>query len=294
MLANQQQPATCHWCDRDLLPFGHNGSRGASWDHIIPKSQGGRTTVLCCRACNGIKSNMLPAEWASYRENNPGWWVLYGTKRHFLEVPKMIDPIKQRDGVSRAKATCDFCETFEEVPCAYEGNSPNEGQIRQRLTNQGWSYVKNKLRCPACEEKRKVVPMKSFQELEAPMEVRQPTKAERREITMMLHEVYDTEQERYRQGDTDDSVAEVLGVMPGWVSEIREDLFGPDGGNDEIEALMAEMTEFRAEATALLSAATKANDAVVKSLEQAKDFQTRLAKIKKAVGPRNLAKAGVA
>lgn len=205
----------------------------------------------------------------------------------------MIEATKQIEGVSRAKVSCDDCAHSELVPCAYEGAKPNEGQVRSRMTNNGWSFVKNKLRCPDCEAKRKVVPMKSFDELESPIEVRQATKAERREIMMMLTDVYDTDQERYRQGDTDDSVAEVLGVMPGWVAEIREDLFGPDGGNEDIEALEAQIAGFRADATKLLDAATKANQAVVKSLEQAKDFQSQLSKIKKAVGPRNLQKANI-
>ena len=30
-------------------------------------------------------------------------------------------------------------------------------------------------------------------------------------------------------------------VMPGWVAEIREEFFGPDGGNGEMDALLAEM-----------------------------------------------------
>ena len=135
--------------------------------------------------------------------------------------------------------------------------------------------------------------MKSFGEMEPPMEVREPTRSESREIMLLLAEVYDTDAERYRNGDTDDSVAEVLCVMPGWVSKLREDYFGPDGGNEDIEKLMAQLQEFREEATALLSAATKANEAVVKSLEQAKDFQTQLSKIKKSIGPRNVKKAGI-
>lgn len=205
----------------------------------------------------------------------------------------MIEALPHTKGVSLARAGCDLCAAHEDLHCSFEGGRPNEGQVRTRLLNQGWSYVKNKLRCPECEAKRKVVPMKSFSDMDAPKEVREPTKAERREITLLLSDVYDTEQERYRQGDTDDSVAEVLGVMPGWVSEIREDLFGPDGGNENIEKLEKELAEFRSEATRLLSEATKANQAVVRSLEQAKSFQSQLAQIKKAVGPRNLKKAGV-
>lgn len=214
----------------------------------------------------------------------------------------MIEGKSPSGGAPSATAHCDMagCDVTEIVACAYQRGPrsgqavPDAGQVHKKLSNQGWSFIKNKLRCPDCEAARKVVPMKSFEELEMPKDLREPTKTERREIMLMLSEVYDTDQERYRQGDTDDSVAEVLNVMPGWVSEIREDLFGPDGGNEDIESLELKIAEFRAEATKLLDEATKANQAVVRTLEQAKDFQSQLDKIKKAIGPRNVKKAGVA
>lgn len=39
-----------------------------TWDHVIPLSRGGRNEpdnlVLCCRACNEMKGDRTPAEWA--------------------------------------------------------------------------------------------------------------------------------------------------------------------------------------------------------------------------------------
>ncbi len=53
----------------------------------------------------------------------------------------------------------------------------------------------------------------------------------------MLVITYDGDAKRYKGTDTDKTIADALGngVMPGWVAEIREQNFGPAGGNEEIE-----------------------------------------------------------
>lgn len=43
-------------------------------DHIVPKSLGGRKTVICCLKCNNLKGDMLPEAWAAYMAANPDWW----------------------------------------------------------------------------------------------------------------------------------------------------------------------------------------------------------------------------
>lgn len=45
-------------------------------DHVIPVSRGGRTKIICCQTCNGMKADMLPAEWSAFMEDNPRWWKL--------------------------------------------------------------------------------------------------------------------------------------------------------------------------------------------------------------------------
>lgn len=195
----------------------------------------------------------------------------------------MIQAMKGR-GAPRAKAVCDTCGREEVCPCSYLGaDKPHEGQIVKRLTQQNWSSIKGVLRCPTCEAKRKVVPMKTKTVI-SPEAPRQPTRQEKREIVQMLEVAYDVSLGRYKGADTDLTVAEVLRVMPGWVAEIREDLFGPDGGNDEIEALAEDiaklaaqfstaLAEFEAEVTAKISSAQK-------------DLTKRLDKVRAAVGPR--------
>ena len=56
----------CHWCGRPARPAD------LTMDHIVPVSRGGRSTkgnlVPCCKACNNLKKQLLPMEWADYLE----------------------------------------------------------------------------------------------------------------------------------------------------------------------------------------------------------------------------------
>ena len=70
----------CQWCARQV----HLGDRtrwdGATRDHVIPRSKGGRTTVWACRACNETKRNMDLETWQAFMVAHPGWWR--DPKRH--------------------------------------------------------------------------------------------------------------------------------------------------------------------------------------------------------------------
>lgn len=220
-----------------------------------------------------------------------------------------VERIDHKGGAGRAKIVCDDCGRDEVIPCAYVGNAnarsnvaqPNVSQAHKKAHHMGWSIVKNVMRCPACEAKRKVVPMKAAEKTpEAKTAPREASKRQRIEIFTMLAEVYDLDAGRYKKGETDDTVAEVLGVMPGWVSQIRDAEFGPDGGNDDIEALGKAFEESRLAWRELLTQLEAAGDEVKRIETEMKAHKDRmdsaiakLAAIKKAVGPRILAKAGV-
>jgi len=206
----------------------------------------------------------------------------------------MIEPVNGK-GVQRANVICDDCGKTEPVTCDYtrQANgdwSPNVGQVKKKITAHGWSDIKGKLRCPTCEAKRKVVPMKAVEKkAEAP---REPTRAEKREIMDMLEAVYDVDAERYTGGDTDDTVASTLKVMPGWVANIREEFFGPDGGNDDIEALIVKLGEMERDVKAVAQSASSLADKAEKKLAEVSTLRVDLDRIKKAVGPRIMKKAG--
>ena len=159
----------------------------------------------------------------------------------------------------QATCACDLCGARDVQPVNYErrgnGWQMKEGQVLNRLLARGWSYIKGVLRCPDCETKRKgeknavtqpqaqtIVQPAAPSPSEAPP--RQPSREQKRQIVTLLTDVYDVDAGRYRGGETDKTVAEAIGggVLWGWVAQIREEMFGPDGGNDDL-ALMGEVVK---------------------------------------------------
>ncbi|MCE8438338.1 hypothetical protein [Rhodovulum sulfidophilum] len=205
-------------------------------------------------------------------------------------------------GVNRARVVCDGCGREEVVTCNYLHRPgrvwvPDAGQINRKMTGQGWAEVKGKLHCPGCEAKRKATGMTKTTTAPASNPdgaLRQPTRAQKREIMDLLEGVYDTTAERYRQGDTDATVAEVLGVMPGWVAEIRDAFFGPDGGNEDIAGALGRMEALERDMRAVAEEAARQRAAAEKKLAELSVLKVELDRIRVAVGPRALRKAGVA
>ena len=64
---------------------------------------------------------------------------------------------------------------------------------------------------------------------------RQPSREQKRDIMLMLQDVYSIDKQCYTKSETDKTVADALenGIMWGWVKAIREDMFGPDGNEDD-------------------------------------------------------------
>lgn len=181
-------------------------------------------------------------------------------------------------GVNRARAICDDCGRDEVVTCNYDGRpghktEPNEGQIIRKLTAQGWSYVRHQLRCPGCEAKRKAAlaakkeaVMAEVKEQSNVAPIREPDKNQKRLIVLALEDAYDSKAQRYRGEATDKTVAADLGagIMPGWVAQLREEFFGP-AGNEEAEAIRAEIEAVRAETGKKLDALTARLDALYRA-----------------------------
>jgi len=210
-----------------------------------------------------------------------------------------IEPIKGFRNEEQALCKCDDCCAEITVSAAHGTNKGGRsdwkkhlvlskpGQVIEKIQSEGWAMVKNKLRCPKCEAARKsqnvkpeVAPMKA--NITA---LRKPTPAQKRQIVEMLMVSYDTDKGRYRGHDTDKTVADAIGgVMLGWVSEIREDMFGPAGGNDEMEKLTADMNLWMQEFNTDFEAYQKRmNERFEK---KSAEYLKRIEAIKKAVGPK--------
>lgn len=68
---------TCHWCGRQLEAPSARSSVAKTLDRVVPASMGGKATVPCCRACNHVKADLLPADWNAWRAQHPEWWRIY-------------------------------------------------------------------------------------------------------------------------------------------------------------------------------------------------------------------------
>lgn len=204
-----------------------------------------------------------------------------------------FEPIRGDRGQPMVRCICDVCARDEVVPAVHgKGGDDGHGQAVLKVQRLGWSYIGKRLRCAGCEAKRKVEKManKPADGVVEETALRMPTMAQKREIMDLLRDVYDIEASRYRQGDTDETVADVLGVMPGWVAEIREDWFGPAGGNEDMAALAAEFGAFLDEARAEHSELKEKMDRFIGTLAQVSALRERLVKIEAAVGKRIMAR----
>jgi hypothetical protein len=214
-----------------------------------------------------------------------------------------VTPIPRGTGQSRnpeARLVCDECCAETRVACDYFRGpgalwTVNEGQALKKAQGLGWARVKGVLRCPVCVAARRAPKIKEAAVAENVTDLRQPTRDQKRQIIGLLTDTYDTEAGRYRGRDTDQTLAEVMGggVMPGWVAAIREELFGPEGGNDELERLAVDVREHLAQldarATALhetLAGATAGLREMNELKAKAAEHLKRIEAIKAAVGPR--------
>ena len=217
----------------------------------------------------------------------------------------MIEAVKGFGNTCLAKCRCDECAAEASFKALHDDASgrfktaasralklAQPGMVNKRLGDMGWIVTNGRLRCRKCEAKRKASKQK-----EAPMPeqnitpLRQPTREQKRQITELLNTAYDLKAERYIGTETDMTVAEAVGggCMFGWVAEIREAMFGPDGGNEAIDRLVAEIQQWRETAeklaTDMHATLRDFNDARAKVA----DMQTKLTAIAKAVGPKGRA-----
>ena len=66
----------CCWCDRVLNNTSGSGLQQTK-DHIVARSNGGKSTVICCRACNELKANLHLKSWIWIITHVPQWWKLH-------------------------------------------------------------------------------------------------------------------------------------------------------------------------------------------------------------------------
>lgn len=214
-------------------------------------------------------------------------------------------PRRPGDRAPKVRARCDVCGCEREETCNYKPKrarteewEPDTGQMLRKIT--GWTLISNTLRCPDCEAARKApkkdLTMKTAQTAPSPSQQppREPTRAQKRAINDLLTSVYDTEGLRYRDAETDKTVADTIGegCMPAWVAEIREEFFGP-AGSAELEELTGALIQIIANTTKTITELGEVSDLIAKNIKAAEADRTaakalaaRVEAMKQAIGPK--------
>lgn len=213
----------------------------------------------------------------------------------------MTQFVSERDmrGMPIARCTCDDCKFEKVIRCdqaersrGYAKPTVNEAQALAKLTADGWTFIKKVLRCPKCEASRKEKNVSKEPTVvtitpphAAPM--RQPTREQKRLIVAALEDAYDVPKLRYKGLETDKGIAEMLqdGIMPGWVSAVREDMFGPDG-NEEMTDLAKEMEDWTLKIDAQMSIINDMLASIETARAEVRRYQDRLARVIVAIGPK--------
>ncbi len=170
---------------------------------------------------------------------------------------------------------CATCGAEDHVVSSRGGRLPPEA-LEKIFTRKGWSVHRTgRHACPECNEKENAV-----------AEPRKMDLKDRRRIIARLVEVYDDVNARYCDNITDASVAKDLGMPPAWVETLREENFGPDGRNVEMDRIAAAIGALHANAEQLstdaLAVAARGEDLSA----VAQELRKRLDAIAEAIGPR--------
>lgn len=225
----------------------------------------------------------------------------------------MIQAIKGPRNTALALCSCSECAAETTFDANHLDHSPgrasvrdqnltlkNPGMVNKRLTDMGWVISGKRLRCPSCESKRKaaakwLAPAIAIIETETKREaemtqnvtdIREPTREQRRDIRAALDLNYDIKAERYIGGETDLTIAQTVGggCMAGWVARIRDDDYGPEGGNEQIEAVAAQIEGLSKRLDDAAKNAIKAMSDAERANAATKAIQADIAALVKSMG----------
>jgi hypothetical protein len=152
--------------------------------------------------------------------------------------------------------------------------------VARKFTSMGWEVDlrKGKHFCPECQISPQVKMEKQEVELAVVPMPRQMTRDDRRIVFEKLNDVYLDEKQGYSPPWTDEKVSVDLGVPRAWVTNVREEMFGPVGSNSDIEAAIKSACE-------LVVEMKKGNEQIAKLMSSAATIEKRLDQIIKAVRP---------
>lgn len=163
--------------------------------------------------------------------------------------------------------------------------------IGRKFVQRGWLIGSSEKSdtCPACaakkqKQKPETVKTEAVMQAERPREMQRD---DRRLIFGKIDEVYIDAQRGYEPGWSDQRVATDLGVPLKWVSDIREENFGPEGMSGEARTAIAEVKQiaervaaFEASLAKLKSDLEGVRPAMARAIKTAEDLERIYGKVR--------------
>lgn len=242
----------------------------------------GREEVTTCDYERKSGNMWQPNAGQMHRKMQGAGWALVKGR---LYCPACKGTRKQ--GASRAAVLAAIVEGFDSVEGIQSATGLSGANTRQVLVRLASEGVIDRIGCGTYGL--------GGGDMSQVTSLRQPTREQKRQIMSLLEVSYDTDAGRYKGTDTDNTIAETIGggVMPGWVAEVREEFFGPDGGNGEMDGLLADMRAWvKARETEKHNAKVHIEqaEAILRTVDdrmaEVAGFAKRVEAIQKAVGPK--------
>lgn len=165
--------------------------------------------------------------------------------------------------------------------------------VQQYFRKNGWQVGAGPRadKCPKCVEakhinRQKEMPMAETKEQNVVQMPRAMSREDRKLIFDEIHGCYDKEAGRYMDGWHDEKVAKTLGkhVPRAWVSEIREDFFGPSGSNEDFDKFLERVKPIDAEVIQVKSLVAQLDERVKKLDASAADLMRFANEVRRASG----------
>lgn len=223
--------------------------------------------------------------------------------------------------VSANRITCMRCGYIDHVVANVRSHSLPTQMVVKKMQQRGWTITSNWAECKKCIDLSRVrdplrayvpkpqppavewtgrdapmemsppEPIKEITvsepvRLEALAEIRQPDRATKRAILEAIQGSWDDSKSRYLGNASDEVIARDLKVPRKWVSDIRIDIFGENGGNQDIDDLKRDLDKKIIEIGKLADQGMKLAATFEAVGSELKDMRRRLERIEGQVLPR--------
>lgn len=231
--------------------------------------------------------------------------ALRGNDRLFPLIHIQIEG--RRVGAHRLVCSTPGCGAEAEILDQNDRPLPSN-VIERKFKQKSWEVGKNERHdvCPRCVEAERVArrqrrrnniisinqPSQGEQMAQA-IEIadapREMTREDKRIVYGKLSEVYIDETKGYAAPWTDAAVAKDLGVPAKWVSDVRDEMFGPARDNSEIRDILARASKIGQEAASAITEAEKIRTEAASLIVRCNTMNTTLKDLFRAVEVLNTA-----